>query len=141
MSKAVLLADDEHTFRETLAAFLRDEGISVNAVSNGADAIQAITEQPYPVAILDIRMPGADGISVLRETMRISPETRVIMITACGTAQIAEEAVNLGACDYLAKPLKFEDLLTKVKRHLRHRKIESLGINIDKPGRKKQPGR
>ena len=62
------------------------------------------------------------------------------MITACGTAQMAEEVVKLGACDYLAKPLKFEDMLTKVKQHLRHRKIESLDISIDKPSRKKQPG-
>ena len=84
MNNEILLADDEVTFRETFAKVLQEEGMMVTAVSNGTDAIKAIMKQPYTVAILDIQMPGADGIKVLREIMRIRPETRVIMITAYG---------------------------------------------------------
>ncbi len=90
----VLLADDESTFRETLSKVLEEEGMDVTAVANGTDAIDAITTRPYDVAILDIQMPGADGIKVLRETVKVRPETRVIMITAYGTVEMAVEAIN-----------------------------------------------
>ncbi|MHC4693297.1 MAG: response regulator, partial [Planctomycetota bacterium] len=107
MNKEILLADDEVTFRETFAKVLEEEGMAVTAVANGTDAIKAIMKQPYTVAILDIQMPGADGIKVLREIMRIRPETRVIMITAYGTVEMAVEAIKLGACDYVMKPVMF----------------------------------
>ena len=104
MNREILLADDEATFRETFAKILREEGMSVTAVGNGTDAIDAVMKQPFGVVVLDIRMPGADGIKVLREIMRIRPETRVIMITAYGTIEMAVEAIKLGACDYVMKP-------------------------------------
>ncbi len=82
MINEILLADDEVTIRETLTKVLREEGMAVTAVANGTDAINAIMKQSYALAILDIQMPGADGIKVLREIMKVRPETRVIMITA-----------------------------------------------------------
>lgn len=120
MKSEVLFADDEVTFRETFTKVLQEEGMAVAAVDNGTDAINAIMKQPYAVAILDIQMPGADGIRVLREIMRVRPETRVIMITAYGTVQMAVEAIKLGACDYVVKPVIFEDILTKIRQHLRY---------------------
>lgn len=120
MGSKILLADDEATFRETLAKILREEGMEVTAVADGTDAINAIMKQPYAVAILDIQMPGADGIKVLREITRIRPETRVIMITAYGTVEMAVEAIKLGACDYVMKPVMFDDILTKIRQHLRY---------------------
>ena len=120
MRSEILLADDEVTFRETLAKVLREEGMAVTAVGDGMDAINAIMKQPYAVAILDIQMPGADGIKVLREIMKIRPEVRVIMITAYGTVEMAVEAIKLGACDYVMKPVMFEDILTKIRQHLRY---------------------
>lgn len=119
MSK-ILLADDETTFRETLAKVLDEEGMEVTAVANGTDAIDAVMKQPFPVAILDIQMPGADGIKVLREIMRISPETRAIMVTAYGTVEMAVEAIKLGACDYVMKPVMFDDILAKIRQNLRY---------------------
>jgi two-component system response regulator PilR (NtrC family) len=116
----ILLADDEATFRETLAKILQEEGMEVTAVADGTDAINAIMKQPYAVAILDIQMPGADGIKVLREIVRIRPETRVIMITAYGTVEMAVEAVKLGACDYVMKPVMFDDILAKIQQHLKY---------------------
>ena len=124
MNNEILLADDEVTFRETFAKVLQEEGMVVTAVANGTDAIKAIMKQPYTVAILDIQMPGADGIKVLREIMRIRPETRVIMITAYGTVEMAVEAIKLGACDYVMKPVMFDDIMTKIRQHLRYMELQ-----------------
>jgi len=124
MRKEILLADDEVTFRETFAKVLEEEGISVTAVGNGIDAIDAITQEPFAVAVLDIRMPGADGIKVLREIMRIRPETRVIMITAFGTVEMAVEAIKLGACDYVIKPVVMDDVLTKIRQNIRYLELQ-----------------
>ncbi len=120
MMNEILLADDEVTFRETFKKVLQEEGMVVTAVGNGTEAIDAIMKQPYPVAILDIQMPGADGIKVLREIMKVRPQTRVIMITAYGTIEMAVEAIKLGACDYVMKPVIFEDILIKIRQHLRY---------------------
>lgn len=124
MKRNILLADDEATFRETFAKVLDEEGMDVTAVANGTDAIDAITKQSYAIAILDIQMPGADGIKVLREIMRARPETRVIMITAFGTVEMAVEAIKLGACDYVMKPVMFEDVLAKIEQHFRYLELK-----------------
>lgn len=124
MTMEILLADDEATFRETFAKILREEGMSVKAVDNGTAALDAVTKNSYSAVILDIQMPGANGIRVLREIMRIKPETRVIMITAYGTVEMAVEAIKLGACDYVVKPVIFEDILTKIRQHLQYMELQ-----------------
>lgn len=124
MNRKILLADDEVTFRKTFAKVLDEEGMSVTEVGNGTDALDAITKDRFAVAILDIRMPGADGIKVLREIMRIRPETRVIMITAYGTIEMAVEAVKLGACDYVMKPVVMDDILTKIRQNMRYLELQ-----------------
>jgi two-component system response regulator PilR (NtrC family) len=125
MGNEILLADDEATFRETLARVLREEGMTVTAAADGTQAISAIMQRPYAVAILDIQMPGADGIKVLREIMKIRPKTRVIMVTAFGTVEMAVEAIKLGACDYVMKPVMFEDILTKIEQNLRYLELQA----------------
>ena len=130
MKREILLADDEATFRKTFTKVLEEEGMVVTAVADGKDAINAITKQPYAVAILDIQMPGADGIKVLREIMRVRPETRVIMITAYGTVEMAVEAIKLGACDYVMKPVMFEDILTKVRQHFRYLELKEENLKL-----------
>ncbi len=120
MVSEILLADDEATFRETFTKLLQEEGMAVTAVANGTDAIKAVKKQPYAMAILDVQMPGADGIKVLREIIKVRPETRVVMITAYDTVEMAVDAVKLGACDYVMEPVIFEDILIKVKQHLRY---------------------
>jgi len=130
MKREILLADDEATFRKTFTKVLEEEGMAVTAVADGREAINAITKQPYAVAILDIQMPGADGIKVLREIMRVRPETRVIMITAYGTVEMAVEAIKLGACDYVMKPVMFEDVLTKVRQHFRYLELKEENLKL-----------
>lgn len=124
MISKILLADDETIFRKTFTKVLQEEGMAVTTVDNGTDAIDAITKQLYAVVILDIQMPGADGIKVLREIMRTRPQTRVIMITAYGSIEMAVEAIKLGACDYVMKPVVFEDILAKIRQHLRYLELQ-----------------
>jgi DNA-binding NtrC family response regulator len=121
----ILLADDETTFRETFTKVLEEEGFAVTAVRDGKEATEAIMKQPYAVAILDIQMPGSDGISVLREITAVRPQTRVIMVTAYGTVEMAVEAIKLGACDYVMKPVNFDEMLTKIRQHLRYVELEA----------------
>jgi DNA-binding NtrC family response regulator len=121
----ILLADDETTFRETFTKVLGEEGFAVTAVCDGREATAAIMRQPYAVAILDIQMPGCDGISVLREITAIRPQTRTIMVTAYGTVEMAVEAIKLGACDYVMKPVNFDEMLTKIRQHLRYVELEA----------------
>lgn len=130
MMNEILLADDEVTFRETFTKVLQEEGMVVTAVGNGTEAIDAIMKQPYPVAILDIQMPGADGIKVLRKIMKVRPRTRVIMITAYGTIEMAVEAIKLGACDYVMKPVIFEDILTKIRQHLQYLGLQEENLEL-----------
>ena len=124
MTNQILLADDEETFRKTFTKVLQEEGITVTAVEDGTEAINEITKNSYPVAVLDIQMPGADGIKVLREIMKVRPETRVIIITAYGTIEMAVEAIKLGACDYVMKPVIFEDILSKIRQHLKYLELQ-----------------
>ncbi len=121
----VLLADDETTFRETFRTVLEEEGFAVTAVRDGREALDAITRRSYAVAILDIQMPGSDGISVLREIVALRPQTRTIMVTAYGTVEMAVSAIRLGACDYVMKPVNFDEMLTKIRQHLRYVELES----------------
>ena len=125
MAQKILLADDEMTFRETLAKFLTEESLNVTTVDNGLDAIKAVKKSLYAVVILDIQMPGADGIKVLREVMAMRPETRVIIITAYGTVERAVEAMKLGASDYVVKPVIFDDILVKIQQHLRFSALQA----------------
>ncbi len=124
MISKILLADDETIFRKTFTKLLQEEGMAVTTVDNGTDAIDAITKQLYAVVILDIQMPGADGIKVLQEIMRTRPQTRVIMITAYGSIEMAVEAIKLGACDYVMKPVVFEAILAKIRQHLRYLELQ-----------------
>ena len=130
MKNTILIADDEATFRETFSKVLIEEGMDVTAVANGTDAIEAIRKQAFDVVILDIHMPGADGIKVLAETMKIRPNTRVIMITAYGTVEMAVEAIKLGASEYVMKPVMFDDVLIKIRQQLQYRELTQENIDL-----------
>ncbi|MHC5173814.1 MAG: sigma-54-dependent transcriptional regulator, partial [Planctomycetota bacterium] len=130
MKTKILLADDEQTFQTTFAKVLDEEGFDVDAFGNGLDAIDAIKKTGYDIAILDIQMPGADGIKVLKEIMKVSPNTRVIMITAYGTVEMAVEAIKFGASEYVMKPVIFEDVLIKIKQQARYRRLQEENIQL-----------
>ncbi|MHC5123068.1 MAG: sigma-54-dependent transcriptional regulator, partial [Planctomycetota bacterium] len=130
MKTRILLADDEQTFRLTFTKVLHEEGFDVDDFDNGLDAIDAIKKNAYDIAILDIQMPGADGIKVLKEIVKVSPNTRVIMITAYGTVEMAVEAIKFGASEYVMKPVIFDDVLLKIKQQARYRRLQEENIQL-----------
>jgi two-component system response regulator PilR (NtrC family) len=123
MQKGILIADDESTMRETLAELFRDQGFKVFTAADGLQAVQHLTDADIDIAVVDIRMPALDGLQVLAKARQVSPETRIIMITAFGTVEDAVDAIRHGASDYVTKPLVFDDMLIKVKRLLDMRRL------------------
>jgi DNA-binding NtrC family response regulator len=102
----VLVVDDEEIVRRSYTRLLNQARCSAEAASNGTEALRALTRQPFDVVLLDLRMPGADGLSVLKSIRSQSPEAEVIVITGYPTIETAKEAVRLGAYEYLAKPVE-----------------------------------
>ena len=119
----ILIAEDEDGVRESLAEVLSEEGYGVTAVGDGSDAIAAIGEREYDVVLSDLRMPGADGLQVLRRVREMSPQTLVLIMTAHATVETAVEALRRGAQDYLLKPILFEEVLHKIENLLEFKQL------------------
>jgi len=120
---SILVADDETAVRESIAEVLRDEGYQVTAVPDGAAAISALDREEFDLVLSDLRMPGADGLTILRRAREVAPQTLVLLMTAHATVETAIEALQRGAQDYLLKPLIFDDVLHKIDYLLRHRQV------------------
>lgn len=110
----VLLVDDEKDFVEMLSLRLNEAGERVTPAFNGKECLDTLEKKNFDVVILDIRMPGMDGIETLREIKRRHPLVEVIMLTGHGTTETAVQGMKLGAYDYLLKPADFEDLTAKL---------------------------
>jgi two-component system response regulator PilR (NtrC family) len=123
MPEAILVADDEPGVRESLAEVLRDAGYDVQVAADGAAALAALETRDFAVILTDLRMPGADGLAVLKRAREVSPQTLVLVMTAHGGVDTAVEALRSGATDYILKPVVFDDLLAKVERLLEHRQL------------------
>ncbi|NJB68068.1 DNA-binding response OmpR family regulator [Desulfobaculum xiamenense] len=111
----VLLVDDEHDFRELMTKRLGKRGVDVLAVPGGREALAALEAATFDVVILDVRMPGMDGIETLREMRRIGTEAQVIMLTGHASLEAAHQGMALGAFDYLLKPVGISELLFKIQ--------------------------
>ena len=114
----VLVADDEPAMRWLLERLLRQAGHAVTVVEDGPAALAAAAAEPFDLAILDIRMPGVDGLEVLSRLRAERPDTAVIVMTAHGSVRAAVEAMRRGAYDYLAKPFDNDEVLLLVERAL-----------------------
>ena len=111
----ILLVDDEKDFVEMLSLRLEEVGEHVTAAYSGKECLEALTETETDVVILDIKMPGMDGIETLREIKRKHPLVEVILLTGHGAVETAVDGMKLGAFDYLLKPADFADLLHKLE--------------------------
>jgi DNA-binding NtrC family response regulator len=112
---SILLVDDEADFRDLLAMRLGRRDFSVTAVESGDKAVAVTDEAEFDVALVDIFMPGRDGLETLREIKRRRPLTEVILLSGKGTNDIAIEGMQCGAYDFLTKPLDFAELLEKIE--------------------------
>jgi DNA-binding NtrC family response regulator len=111
----VLLIDDETEYLETLMKRLKKRNLRVNGVSSGEAALELLREVPVDVVVLDVRMPGMDGIQTLREIKKINPLVQVIMLTGHANVEVAIQGMELGAFDYLMKPANMDELLYKIQ--------------------------
>jgi two-component system response regulator PilR (NtrC family) len=127
MSK-ILVVDDEQSLRDFLAIMLKKEGHDVVTAINGTDALKAAHAEIFDLVISDVKMPGVDGIGVLKAIKEISPETVVIMVTAYATAETAVEAMKLGASDYIIKPFKVDELKLIINSSLEKRYLRKENI-------------
>lgn len=118
----ILVVDDERAMRLSLAEILRLDGCDVSEASSGEEALQLITRESFDLILLDIKMPGMDGIQVLAETRRLTPQSVVILLTAHGTLDTAIQAVDNQAFAYLLKPSAPDVVLDYVRRGLARRR-------------------
>ncbi|MCP4639346.1 MAG: sigma-54-dependent Fis family transcriptional regulator [bacterium] len=112
--KRLLVVDDEAGMREFLESAFKDKGYDVATASNGEKAIELLQDHIFDVIITDLKMPGRDGLAVLRAAKEKAIDTRVIVVTAYGTIETAVEAMRLGAYDFIAKPFKLAQIERKV---------------------------
>jgi len=121
MKSNILVVDDEPVARQSMTDILRLEGFSVNSVPNGQAAIEFIRTHPVELMIVDLRMPGMDGLEVVQVVNQISPETEVVLLTAFATTESAIQALRLRIHDYLLKPASPTQVIASVKKGLSRR--------------------
>ncbi len=116
--KKVLLVEDETVMRESMRDWLLEYGYDVECVETGEEALKRIKEEDFGVIVLDLRLPGIDGLEVYEQAKDFRPETRGIMITAYPSKETREKAKRLGLLDYLAKPFEVEALEKTIRKAL-----------------------
>jgi DNA-binding NtrC family response regulator len=120
----VLLVDDEGEFLDTLVKRIQKRNVNAKGVRSGEEALAFLEKNPVDVVVLDVRMPGMDGIETLRALKRQYPLTEVIMLTGHASLEVAIEGMELGAFDYLMKPVEIDDLLYKLQDANKRRTIQ-----------------
>jgi len=124
MNRSVLVVDDEAAMRVALQANFQQHGWEVETAGGAAEAIRKFEQRPFPLVVTDVRMPDGDGFNVMRSVRLSAPETAVIFLTAFGTVPDAVQAMRGGACDYLSKPISFEQLQGAVSRVMGQRALD-----------------
>ena len=116
MKKKILICDDEEGIRESLKLILENDYDLIFA-QNGDEAVNAMRTNRIDITILDIKMPKKDGLETLKELMRINPSSKVVIATGYKSVDIAKEAMNIGATDYIVKPFDRDKIKKVVEKH------------------------
>lgn len=132
----VLFVDDEVDFLDTLLKRMKKRRVNVSGVKSGEEALEWLSANSADVVVLDVRMPGMDGIETLKEIKKLSPLVEIIMLTGHANLEVAREGMELGAFDYLMKPIDIDELLYKVqdayqKKSIQEQKIKGIREVID----------
>src|SRR5437667_10372703 len=130
MGESILIVDDERGIRDTLRAVLEDEGFTTEAVANGEDCIKAVQRRAYGCILLDVWLPGVDGLETLRQLREAGSDTAVIIISGHGNIETAVRATKLGAFDFIEKPLSIEKTVLTVRNALRQRQLEHINAAL-----------
>jgi len=132
MTIKILVVDDEKAARKSLADILRLEGYDVETAEDGATALGMFEEQSFDLLLLDIRMPGMDGVEVMQKVVELSPDTQIVLLTAHGSMESAIDALRFGAHDYLIKPSTPQEILSSVASALaQHAETQHKRLLID----------
>jgi len=124
MPASILIVDDESGIRQSLSALLRDEGYDVTAVSSGEECIEAVERRPFDLILLDIWLPGIDGLATLERINEHDGAPMVVMISGHGKIETAVRATKLGAFDFIEKPLSLDKTVLAVKNALDYLRLE-----------------
>ena len=111
----ILLVDDEERFRTNLSKMLKAQGFEVNALDSGQRALEELALHPYDVILLDMRMPGMNGLETLAAIKKHHPDTEVIILTGHASVDAAAEIIRLGATEFLLKPCPIEEIVAKIE--------------------------
>ncbi|MGA2587942.1 MAG: sigma-54 dependent transcriptional regulator [Candidatus Aminicenantales bacterium] len=122
--------DDEPIIHEVLSQLLTSEGYEVEISSSGEEALQKYEDRTFDLALLDLLMPGINGMDVLRAVKRIQPRAMILIITAYASVESAIEAMKIGAFDYIQKPFKHEELLLTITRALEHKNLQEENVRL-----------
>ena len=128
----ILVVDDEEIVRESLCAWLQEDGYSVEVAPNGGVAIERMKSEPWAILLVDLKMPGIDGLQVLEEARKLQPDAAVIIMTAYATVDTAVKAIKIGAYDYLVKPLRPEELSSMMERLITQQELMRENILLKK---------
>ena len=125
----VMLVDDEERFLATTSKLLTRKGYEVITAASGAEALRRLAECTVHVVVLDVKMPGMDGIAALKGIKKISADVEVILLTGHATVESAVEGLNAGASDYLVKPCNLDELIEKINRAFEKQTLPKGGSN------------
>ena len=124
MFPSILIVDDEPSILQSLSGLLSDEGFEVATASNGYEALKIIDSGSPDLVLLDIWMPGIDGIETLKAIKKDNPLIQVVIITGHGTIESAVKATKLGAFDFIEKPLSIDKVIVAINNSLNFRRLE-----------------
>jgi two-component system response regulator AtoC len=128
----ILVVDDEKNVRHQISSLLKLKGFEVEQAADGREAMEACTENPFDIVLCDVRMPGMDGMAFLKEIEGSESEAAVIIMSAYGDIELAQEAVRQGAADYFSKPYKNEELLLRISIAQQRLQLKRENIRLKK---------
>src|SRR5215471_7525669 len=130
MAHSVLIVDDEPGIRQSLSGVLEDEGFEITTAASGEECLQAFERRLYTCVLLDVWLPGIDGLETLAWLKANYPDTSVVMISGHGSIDTAVRATKLGAFDFIEKPLSLEKTVLAVKNAIRQRELETTNSEL-----------
>lgn len=128
--ESILIVDDERGIRDSLHAVMGDEGFAVDAVASGEDCLKSVERRAYDCILLDVWLPGIDGLETLKQLRETGVDSAVVIISGHGNVETAVRATKLGAFDFIEKPLSIEKTVLTVRNALRQRRLELMNAEM-----------
>jgi DNA-binding NtrC family response regulator len=128
----ILLVDDEVVFTNNMSKLLSRRGYQVKTANSGYEALGVLMDNTFDVMVLDVKMPGIDGIATIREVKKLGLLTEVLILTGHGSIDLTLEALQIGAYDYVTKPCEITELVSKIEIGLEKNRLKTKKDHIDR---------